>query len=309
MINTIVFHASVHASRNITRLHLQLWKQIIITSIFLYQVHAKSISQARQLSKQFSDVKSILVGGKRYVPLTAVESNLINQVLTTPMPWDNDLHIATIQVSSIYMPNHGYNGTLYRINEHILSKYDTSEELIVVRILNIVSLNLQGEYKTFIKGEAYTQALTATGDSRFHEYSDNPFVEPSATVLFIPVSGIVRKVMLYPDPEHLQDPYCYIVIDYQRPVLPLCSSDVLVPHYPEVGEMVHVKGINGNELYLAAIHSVDYNAATCYAYFYERDADSTVTVRYKRLKEKEKVHFASIVRSLDGIFEGKLWFQ
>ena len=59
-----------------------------------------------------------------------------------------------------------------------------------------------------------------------------------------------RKVMLYSDPEHLQDPYCYIVIDYQR---------------PEVGEMVHVKGINGNELYLAAIRSVDYNAATCYA--------------------------------------------
>ena len=115
--------------------------------------------------------------------------------------------------------------------------------------------------------------------------------------------------MLYPDPEHLQDPYCYIVIDYQRPVLPLCSSDVLVPHYPEVGEMVHVKGINGNELYLAAIHSVDYNAATCYVYFYERDADYTVTVRYKRLEEKEKVHFASIVRSLDGYFEGKFWFQ
>ena len=95
------------------------------------------------------------------------------------------------------------------------------------------------------------------------------------------MSGIVRKVMLYPDPEHLQDPYCYIVIDYQR---------------PEVGEMVHVKGINGNEPYLAAIHSVDYNAATCYAYFYERDADFTVTVHYKRLKEKEKDHFASIVR-------------
>ena len=94
------------------------------------------------------------------------------------------------------MPNHEYNGTMYRINEHILSKYDTSEELIVVRILNIVSLNLQGEYKMFIKGEAYTQALTVTGDSRFHEYSDNPFVEPPVTVLFIPVSGIVRKVML-----------------------------------------------------------------------------------------------------------------
>ena len=56
---------------------------------------------------------------------------------------------------------------------------------------------------------------------------------------------------------------------------------------------------------MAAIHSVDYNAATCYAYFYERDADSTVTVHYKRLKE-EKVHFASIVRSLDGYFEGKI---
>ena len=109
------------------------------------------------------------MGGKRYVPLTAVESNLINQVLTTPMPWDNDLHIATIQVSSIYMPNRGYNAILYIINEHILSKYDTSEELIVVRILNIVSLNLQGEYKAFIK-RLYTQALTATGDSRFHEY-------------------------------------------------------------------------------------------------------------------------------------------
>ena len=44
-------------------------------------------------------------------------------------------------------------------------------------------------------------------------------------------------------------------------------------------------------------------------WFYERYADSTVTVRYKRLKEKEKVHFASIVHALDGYFAGQFWFQ
>lgn len=46
--------------------------------------------------------------------------------------------------------------------------------------------------------------------------------------------------MLYPEPDNLTDPSFCVCIDYQRPHFPI--TDVIVPSYPEVGDMLLVKG-------------------------------------------------------------------
>ena len=46
--------------------------------------------------------------------------------------------------------------------------------------------------------------------------------------------------MLFPDPDNLSDPNMYILVDFQRPHFPLTS--VVVPCYPEVGDMLLIKG-------------------------------------------------------------------
>ena len=74
-----------------------------------------------------------------------------------------------------------------------------------------------------------------TDNSRIHTSSENPFVEPTSSMISFPCKSIVRKVMLFPGPDHLHDPYMYmyVVIDHPRPFLPLNKEVVIVPHFPE----------------------------------------------------------------------------
>eukprot|EP00731_Ephydatia_muelleri_P026694 Em0018g794a len=127
-------------------------------------------------------------------------------------------------------------------------------------------------------GEVYSHAADSSGDPMYHSYSDNPYVEPTSTVKVLRSTAILRKVMLYPDPDMLYNPSKYIVIDYLRPIIPL---DKNVPHYPEEGDMISVKGI-GSDVYLAHIQSADRIQKTCQVYFYERDTANISERKYKR---------------------------
>ena len=102
--------------------------------------------------------------------------------------------------------------------------------------------------------------MTETDDSRIHASSENPFVEPNSSMIFSPCKSIVRKFMLFPDPDHLHDPYVYVVIDHQRPFIPLNKEAVIVLHFPEAGGMVYVRGTIENEVYFAHIQSVNKNS-------------------------------------------------
>ena len=142
----------------------------------------------------------------------------------------------------------------------------------------------------------------------YHSYSDNPYVEPTSTVKVLRSTAILRKVMLYPDPDMLYNPSKYIVIDYLRQIIPLDKNDVIVPHYPEEGDMISVKGI-GSDVYLAHIQSVDRIQKTCQVYFYERDTVNISEREYKRVRYAEKVHWSSILGPVTGQWSGKFWIQ
>ena len=117
--------------------------------------------------------------------------------------------------------------------------------------------------------------------------------------------------MLFPDPDHLHDPYMHVVIDHQRPFIPLNKEAVIVPHFPEAGDMVCVRGTIGNEVYFAHndIQSVNKNSNTCQVYFYGNDPGhpSISASKYKRLKLQETVHWSSILGTAKGQFIGHYW--
>lgn len=102
---------------------------------------------------------------------------------------------SNIQVKSLYVPRHGYGGTLYRLNEHILVQDNCPEDLAIVRT------GYRRKVPFFSKRRSFVQAITAAGDSKYHSYSGNPFVESSGVEKYFSISAILRKVMLYPDPE------------------------------------------------------------------------------------------------------------
>ena len=201
--------------------------------------------------------------------------------------------LAFTKYRSIFVPTHGYRGTLYRVNECILAQDDSLDDMIILKISSIFSTKLS-KYQSFVTGEVYSHAADSSGDPMYHSYSDNPYVEPTSTVKVLRSTAILRKVMLYPDPDMLYNPSKYIVIDYLRPIIPLDKNDVIVPHYPEEGDMISVKGI-GSDVYLAHIQSVNRIQKTCQVYFYERDTANISERKYKRVKYAEKsalvIHF------------------
>ena len=81
----------------------------------------------------------------------------------------------------------------------------------------------------------------------------------------LPSSCIQRKVMLYPEPDNLTDPSFYVCIDYQRPHFPV--SSVIVPVYPEVGDMILVKG-DDPEPWRALVLSVQQRNNALQVHFY-----------------------------------------
>ena len=113
---------------------------------------------------------------------------------------------------------------LYRIGEHILLRANEDEQQVIC-VTDFFTLCSCGQYYAFVKGELYA----SPEQDENHIYSGNPIVIPTSEVIITLASNIFRKIMLYPDPDNIASPSCYVVIDFLRPHLPLCANDIIVP--------------------------------------------------------------------------------
>jgi hypothetical protein len=101
-------------------------------------------------------------------------------------------------------------------------------------------------------------------------------------------SQIIGKVMLY---SHQTLPSCFILIDHNRPFIPLTTSDVVVPVHPKKHDMVRV---SGDDVWLAHVQTVDTKLRTCRVHFFIKDKNHTSLYKKERGRI-ETVHWASIV--------------
>ena len=139
---------------------------------------------------------------------------------------------------------HGKMLKQYRTGENVL--FDTETSCEVVCITDLFAIRHSGEEHLFVKGEKY---IPLPG-SQIHPYSSHHIVQPTSSIVVHPIKSLLRKVMVYPDPESLDSPSCYVVVDFERPQIPLGQNDVIIPAYPISGDMVLVQGDN-NELWHA----------------------------------------------------------
>lgn len=184
-----------------------------------------------------------------------------------------------IFVRSVFFAKHGYKGTLYRVGESCLVE-NAGEEVEVISIAQIFSFKISDSYFTFLKGLQYVPVGV-------HSYSDNAIVEATRNKIILEVKKVKRKVMLYPKEDNT-----FIVIDYQRPQIPLRLQDVPIPQYPEVGDLVTVSGDSG-DVWLAHVHSVNLGTKTCQVYFYVANEGCNL---YRREHHRlETLHWDSIL--------------
>ena len=79
--------------------------------------------------------------------------------------------------------------------------------------------------------------------------------------------------MLYPGPDNIKTPSRNVVIDFQRPKVPLLSQTIIIPVHPTHCDMLQVHGDTG-DIWLAHVLASDKNAQTCKVHFYIPDPSS-----------------------------------
>lgn len=249
----------------------------------------------------------MLVGQKRYEQLNASDLAFLRQY--TAEDWPNEQTIMGTYFRSIYMPNHGHIGQLYRVGEFVLVKSTITQLPDVIRLTNIFSVRSTNTNYSLLKGELYPGKRAADGTIERHIYSSSIIVEPSSTEVTAPAVDILRKVMLFPDPAgSLDDPNAYVVVDYLRSHVPLTARDVVIPYWPEKGEMVLVDG-DGEEVWLGHVQKVDTRNKLCHLHFYIKTRQDTNLYQREQVGHRslESVDWVSIRGKARGFWCGRYW--
>ena len=142
------------------------------------------------------------------------------------------------QFGNIFLKDHGFNGILYRVGDFVIC--DTEVEKLA-EISKIIALPLQPTQNLLIcKMFEFCSTDHYSGHRRI--------VSTSLQERGVFTSNLIqRKVMIYTisDDEAL-------VIDYDRPTLPISSIDIDVPFYPAVNDMLVIVGADENYYGLVA---------------------------------------------------------
>lgn len=130
-----------------------------------------------------------------------------------------------------------------------------------------------------------------------HIYSGSPFVVPSTVERVYSSCSILQKAMLFPDPDN-PDSASFILIDFSRPKPPIITTDVIVPAYPEKGNMVNVQGEN-DDLWFAHVLSCDRRSQTSWLHFYIEENGRYIRESHGRTAD-ETIHWNLIVKIASG---------
>jgi len=136
-------------------------------------------------------------------------------------------------------------------------------------------------------------------------------VVPTTHIICTLAINILHKVMLYPaDDMDSPSKTKYILVDYLRPTLALSAEDIVVPIYPEIGDMLKVCG-SSSEVWYAHVRTVDNHSKTCKINFYVEDVNCPGKYRRETLSHRniEILHWDSILDLATGYWSDNFWFS
>ena len=270
---------------------------------FLQPLHANSISQAHTCfdKLELDRNQPVLVGGKKHIIIKTHQ--LQERDINLSLPFDGPEVVATSCRSLlIYTKVNGTcRGMLYRLREHILILLNGEEQAI--EITEFFSVPSGNQYHTFVKGNLYSKL----DDRRVHAYSGNYFVKQTSQEIITDACKLLRKIMLYPD--NIDSLTCFVVVDYNRPNLPISADDIVVPIYPKVGDMLKVAG-DDNEVWFSHVVSVDNASRTCRVKFYVSDDTDPMKYRAEAIGSRtyDVLHWESILGVANGHWHGNFWY-
>lgn len=193
-------------------------------------------------SKHLSTRNGILVGKliPSFLPDTSQMNSICEHIRALQGTYHGSISEVVEECRSIFFTYPAQSGgILFRLGEHIVYSLLPGGEEKILTLTKLTRVKVNNECHLFATGECLEPVVQGT-DTEVHRWSKGALLRPTGSEVTLPSSCIQRKVMLYPEPDNLTDPSFYVCIDYQRPHFPV--SSVIVPVYPEVGDMILVKG-------------------------------------------------------------------
>ena len=276
---------------------------------------ANSLDAARYVAKTVANSaayankcnKGVLVGGMGSSSEKKITNNQIRLIK------ESEDCFAEVEVTeygyafqSLYKPLHcpGNDGMLYQKGENVLIEHDGAE--IVCKCLQFfcVSTGHDKQFHTFIECAKYNFLECPDGSPETDLSTGNRIVSlPAASSVIVPVTAIMRKVILYP---RVDDPQLCTVIDFQRPILPRVLHKLIVPFYPVVDDMIWVNG-SDPEPWLAKVLSVQSRTKMVRVHYYVSNGDNLFTPEPNHRLTFDHVHWDTILGSDDGEWRGHQW--
>ena len=315
-----------HKNIELTFARAELWQEVLkvrtslkaqengseVTICYPVKAHYGSLATLEHAIEHMNEegncmakTNGILVGALKPVHLTdEVQKNSILAHLS------HDQRITAECISdvaqecrSIYFSNANRNGGMFfRLGENAIFTSVSSNEEKIFTLTKLLRIKVNNDYHLYAVGECF-QPLMHGSEKAIHLWGKGALVRPSGVEFTVPSLSIKRKVMLFPDPGNLLDPSTYISIDYQRPNFPVTS--VIVPIYPEVADMILVKG-DDPEPWRALVLNVQMRIRTVQVHFYvphpRWGRQSGLWVREGT--HSQPVHFKSIVGICAGTWQG-----
>lgn len=135
-----------------------------------------------------------------------------------------------------------------------------------------------------------------------HSLSDTPYVKPFENCTCLGLKDLQREIMLFPVVNGN-----YAVVDPFRKTIPL--PPVIVPVYPEVKDMILVKG-NNDEIWYTEVKRVLFAEKLVKGYFYIKHRDwneNKLWIRESRSNLMDNINFTSILDIAAGEWQGSVW--
>lgn len=254
-----------------------------------FKLWAKSLSQAKLFYAMKADVrnqghKGILVGCLHniYDLSQATRRKLAECCASELCEVGEDGHYCR----SFWLPEHGYNGLLYREGENVIVIVPDDGE-IVTSIETIYKVPVLGQRRAFIRGKKFEWDGHSVN-------SEHRKVKETQDRIFAELDNVSRKVMLL---ELTTDPGSFLVIDFMRRIFPIAPGTVVLPYYPVVNDMVMVRGATVHDIWRARVISFDLPRKFILGRFFTKEDEIWIP---ERGSQNQRIFFASILGIANG---------
>lgn len=205
--------------------------------------------------------RSFLVGSLSNIkPIEGENRHKVAELLSiSPL----EVPVAAFATKRCFKQDTAFDGTAFACGDNVIVLVNGQEA--VVQLQGFLSVRNQGDFCSLLgQGVCYPFGVRDNGEAERNFWSDFVKVEcqPLANSMFFLVEDICRKIILYPSDDNL-----LTVVDYMRQFKNLPYT-VIVPVFPEVGDMMLIQGESNEDIWHGHIQNVDFINKTVDVYFY-----------------------------------------